>query len=320
MFTSASTSDAPTMAPPAAPSMLARIMVPLDGSGFSQRAIPAAESLAARTGADLYFVRVNEPLLPGGLPTPEYWRVEAVREALDDLGEHAGAARARGLEAESYLLDGSPVDALCAEARRSHADLIVMSTHGRTGVSRTWLGSTADGVARHADTPVLLVRPGDALDAASAPLAIGRMLVALDGSREAEGSLALATTLAQAFEATVTLLRVVRPVLLPLLDLPMAPPALVESRERTAAAVRDAELYLEELAMRLRESGVRAEALVVTGDEVGRTVARTAEEVQADIVVLSSHARGASRLFFGSVADAVLRRAHGAVLLVRATH
>jgi nucleotide-binding universal stress UspA family protein len=312
------TTTATSYVPHAAPPTLARIMVPMDGSSFSERAIPAAESIARRTGALLHFVRVNEPLLPGGLPAPEYWREEVTREALDSLELCAGHARESGLETSVSLLDGSPVQALCAEALRSGADLVVMSTHGRTGVQRAWLGSVADGVARHTDTPLLLLRPNDALDPREHALELERILVGLDGSRMAESVLPLAGTLAHAFDAHLTLLRVVRPVAVPILDMPLAPPAVMDDPQQTETAVREAQLYLEDVALRLSASGLHVEQRVTVAGDIPHEVAREADDARADLVALASHGRGASRLFFGSVTDAVLRGARGAILIARA--
>ena len=185
-------------------------------------------------------------------------------------------------------------------------------------MQRAWLGSVADGVARHTDTPLLLLRPHDALDSRDHALDLERILVGLDGSRMAECVLPLAGTLAHAFDARLTLLRVVRPASMPVLDMPLAPPAVMDDPDQTEAAVREAQLYLEDVALRLSASGLHVEQRVTVASNVPHEVAQEADDVRADLVALASHGRGASRLFFGSVADAVLRSSRGAVLIARA--
>ena len=315
MYTSTATTYSPdvTSAP-----KLARIMVALDGSAFAELAIDAALAIAQRTGASIQLVRVHEPLLPGGLPPDAQWLAESIHESVSYLDARARDLREAGIDVGSTMLDGAPVEALCFEARRSHADLIVIATHGRTGMRRAILGSVADGVARHSEVPVLLVRPGDAIGPSSRAVSLDRILVALDGSVEAEASLPLVAILASAFGSMVQLLRVVRPETSPLLGTPMSPPVLAFDRELTARARADAEDYLLDVEDRLRAAGVARVALQTSlSGSVAREVVTEAGNWEADLVVLGFHARGASRLLFGSVTDAVLRHCGSSVLLVR---
>ena len=97
-----------------------------------------------------------------------------------------------------------------SRAREIDADLIVMTSHGRTGLSRMWLGSVADGLIRHSRVPVLLLRPIDA--AAPRPFAHGlykHILVPFDGSAASEEVLPAALALAKCGSARISLLRVV---------------------------------------------------------------------------------------------------------------
>ena len=316
MFTRTATTRSPIAT---SDSRLARIMVALDGSAFAEHAIDAAAEIARRTGASLQLVRVHEPLLPGGLPPNAEWLAESVHDTVSYLGSRADELRAAGLEAGTTMLDGAPVEALCFEAQRSDADLIVMATHGRTGVLRAFLGSVADGVARHSDVPVLLVRAPGVPGLAVRPPALGRILVALDGTPQAEAAFPLVASLATAFDSMVQLLRVVRPEMSPLLGAPLAPPVLTLDFEATAKARALAGDYLLDVEDRLRAAGVERISLqTVTSGAVAREIVDEAKSWKADLVVLGFHARGASRLFFGSVTDSVVRQGNMAVLLVRA--
>jgi nucleotide-binding universal stress UspA family protein len=136
-----------------------RILVPLDGSRQAEAALDAAVQFA-RDGAVLVLLRaVEAPTQLGADPTEAQAR--AVREAEGYL--EAAAARARGFgagEVETSVWYGPPVEAIAEAAKFREADLIVMSTHGRSGLARLLLGSVAESVLRSATLPVLLLRSG----------------------------------------------------------------------------------------------------------------------------------------------------------------
>ena len=129
--------------------MLKKILVPVDGSAFGECALPTALKLSRQADADVRLAMVNQPAgLMGG------WE-EAFESThmtyLESLEGKVAEAAAR--PAPTALLDGDVPDALCQEALRSGSDLIVMSTHGRGGLTRMWLGSVADAVVRQSSTP-----------------------------------------------------------------------------------------------------------------------------------------------------------------------
>jgi nucleotide-binding universal stress UspA family protein len=145
--------------------MYRRILVPIDGSETSARALQEALKLADReTQLRLLYVLEETYLLDAeGYAYIDY---DALQKALRDTGERALAAAAEkvrrsGAKAETALFEakGERIAALIAsDARDWKADLIVLGTHGRSGLNRLLLGSVAEGVARAASVPVLLVR------------------------------------------------------------------------------------------------------------------------------------------------------------------
>ena len=145
--------------------MYQRILVPVDGSATSVRALQEAIKLAGGK-AQLRLVHVIEQIYP--LDTEGYAYIDhtALQEAVRHTGERvlaqaAEETRRLGVAAEIVLLEasGERVAAVIGgEARNWPADLIVIGTHGRSGLSRLLLGSVAEGVARGAPVPVLLVR------------------------------------------------------------------------------------------------------------------------------------------------------------------
>jgi nucleotide-binding universal stress UspA family protein len=141
------------------------ILVPLDGSRFSEVALPVATRLARSAGARLRLVMVHEPamaLVPAAdVPVP-YLPDDAELRAkeqtyLADLATRLGPVGPA--LASSKVVDGMAGPALAEAIMLEPPDLVVMATHGRGPLSRFWLGSVADHVVRHVSVPVLLLRP-----------------------------------------------------------------------------------------------------------------------------------------------------------------
>ena len=295
-----------------------QIVVPLDGSPLAERAVPVAGEIAERAGAALHFVRVHQLARYGAVPAT-IEAEEVVRRAEEDyLERHAReAAASYGVRASGEVLDAGPPAHVLADAIAARgADLVVMTTHGRTGASRAWLGSVADGVVRHATAPVLLVRATQHGHRHRAGLE--RMLIALDCSEASESVLAAAIPLALLCHAACLLLHVVRPVPMLLPDAPLGPPATALDVAATEALVAQGVAYLDRVVARLHEAGVaQVEREVAVADGVATTVLERASRTAADVVAITSHGRGLSRLVVGSVADKLLRGSSVAVLVAR---
>lgn len=296
--------------------MFRSILVPLDGSALAERALTVAASLAARMKSELrlvhvYRVRVIDELPVYGLTG------DAARNAAEAF-VHAAADRVRSAQGGTVtgeVLEGSPAGAIVAHASAVGADLIVMSSHGRTGASRFWLGSVADTVIRSATVPVLMVRGDDSASPAGARL-FERVLLPLDGSELAETVIPHAVALAKLSEAHLHLLQVeekAEDVRVSVWSV-AAPPAddLPERLER-------ADRYLRHLVEQHRAdwapATVSAEAR--GAHRVGEAIAQVAIERDADLIAMTTHGRGASRLLLGSVADKVIRGTRCSVLLCR---
>ena len=138
------------------------ILVPLDGSVLAETALTPAVELARLKGARLVLLRATEAhTLP--MADPVQAQVEAVREAEDYLAGVRGRLTQAGIgSVETSAWYGAPAEAIVEAARFRKADLIVMSSHGRTGLGRLVLGSVAESVLRGTRVPILLIRPGEA--------------------------------------------------------------------------------------------------------------------------------------------------------------
>ena len=134
------------------------ILLATDLTAASREATDRAIDLAGRLEARLLMVNVLEKRrLSGGGAHERVDQARSERETL--LVKTVRTARDAGVNAEFLLWDGDPGDAIAAAAEAEHADLVVVGTRGRSGAERMLLGSVSDHVVRHAECPVLVVRP-----------------------------------------------------------------------------------------------------------------------------------------------------------------
>lgn len=136
---------------------LEKILIPLDGSALAETAIATALEVAGRAPAFILLRAAEAHTLPGADPTEA--QVEVVREAEGYLATIAARLKEQGVDrVETSVWYGPAEFAIVDAARLRKADLIVMSTHGRSGLGRLILGSVAESVLRGTTTPILLLR------------------------------------------------------------------------------------------------------------------------------------------------------------------
>lgn len=316
--------------------MLQHILVPLDGSTRAEQVLPLAAQTARNTAGTLTLLRVvSHPEVYGYsrwmLPRSEFdidFGIEKARAYLSHVAESELLA---GIKVYTKVLTGVPDDVLLLYIEQHHKDLVMMCSHGSTGLKRWMLGSVAQKVARHSPAPVVVLREhGSTLQLSwkeSRPL---RMLVALDGSPVAEAALApaaqLCTALAAPGEGTLHLLRIVSP--LPMSD---------SQYERDITSLNEyvlaeAKGYMSRLAKRLQAedaANLTIETSVVVNSDIAHTIISAAEygefirtmnaDAQAcDMIAMATHGRsGISRLFIGSMTDRVLGATKLPLLIVR---
>ena len=292
------------------------IMVPTDGSGFDREAIRVALHLAERTKAKVRLVRV--------LPTGSFFGIAAASEgtpvATDVVRSerdkaqselYALAAECRNTSDADITVDlhaGPVADVLEGYARRHDVDLIVISTHGRTGIARLSLGSVTDSLIRHTSTPVLVVKPAQSYLNPQAGETVSRIVVPLDGSTLAEQILPRVTTLAALEEAEVVLLHVLVPQAgIPDLDAPWSEKEVYVAQE-----------YLLRIAKKLRRSGVAVRTDIVISENISEAIADFATREKADLIAIATHGRGGvARMLRGSVADAIMHSGKTSMLVLK---
>jgi nucleotide-binding universal stress UspA family protein len=314
--------------------MYRTILVPVDGSALAERAVPYAEALARAAGARIIALQVpvTNAAVRAGEATMEVRSAGPEAEYLQDLQRRLVG---RGLEVETAIVAGTPAQVIVQEARAREVDLLVLATHGRSGLGRWRYGSVAEDVLRQADVPLLLVpstsrytwplpvcapaggqarhdgHDGQEGHGATEHARPFRVLVPLDGSSFAREALASVSAFARTCDAELILLRVVEPP-----GTPYGEVADVATYDPAPDLV-DARRYLEEIAQTLRRRGhpvgIRAEVGFAAA-----TIAETAGEMQVELIAMATHGRsGLSRLIMGSVATGVLHRVPQPLLLVR---
>jgi nucleotide-binding universal stress UspA family protein len=291
-----------------------RILVPYDGSKFSEQALSVAVPLARQHGAAITMVQVSQlpPRLRRGDLAPESDGVTAVdiratmRQQLDRVATRV--ARKSGLAIERDFREGEAILPELLRAVADHkADLIVMATHGRGGLSRVWMGSVADALLRELPVPVVLVRKARPYGAvATDEPTFPRVMVALDGSAAAERALAVALELLGDAPVHLMLARV-----------DVVPSSTLSENWKPQAIRHLTESYLEPLAAQYRTATRQVTTHVEIENDVARALLKLATAERAFLLVIATHGHsGARRLMLGSVADKVVRGVETTPVLV----
>jgi nucleotide-binding universal stress UspA family protein len=307
-----------------------RILVPLDGSQRSARAVPWADYIAGALGAEVELLHVlpldphlealeaevelNRRFMPARPEEAAIERrfneeVETATNAARAALELMRAALGRAVGIEVTVRRGDPVDIIIAHAGEQRPRLIVMATHAREGLARTVLGSVAGSVLQRSGVPVLLLNPSLQI----APKAPRRILVPLDGSSLADAVLPLVIPLAQDLRCQLVMFNVLE-----------LPPATVSVQGASIPlglpldhSPSEVVQHLERAAQEARLTGLAAEIAVGSGDRAN-TIALSAVERNCDLIAMSTHGRnGIGRWLVGSVTDAVVRSADVPVLAIR---
>ncbi len=289
--------------------MLKKIFIPLDGSELSERALEPAAHIAQFHHAELIFARAPEyRALTAGTydisltPYIEQEIEKSVQETHNYLASLTQTYVYPNVTTHSLVLQGDPANAIVDAADNVQANLLVMSTHGYSGVTKWVLGSVTEKVLSRVHCPVLVIRT---------PQPIQHVLITLDGSELAERALEPGLAVARAFEAKVTLLRVV----------PELSPAEIERLNSLehGMGLRLQDEVLAEAQAYLERLGHPAAEGVVRQGKAASTIVEQAEMLNADLVVMATHGRsGLSRWVYGSVTEKVMQSLPVNMLVVRA--
>lgn len=282
------------------------IVVPVDFSPCSKAALARASTIAEQSGATLHLLHAVPPIpypapVEFGVPTAVTEEIEAGVRA--KLGEWAAELEAAGRAVSQEIVLRPPVDAIEEAVRTRGADLVVMGTHGHTGLKHLLLGSVAERTLRTVPCPVLAVKEHDGAHR------VDRILLCTDFSEHAERAATHAIDWAETLGAEVHLAHAVTPAVPAYAELPPPPEYVGQARE---AARRE----LETAQRRIEDAGLACTPHLLEGEAAG-ALAELAERREIDLVVIGTRGRtGLKHVVLGSVAERVVRLLPCPVLVV----
>ncbi len=296
--------------------MFRTILLPLDGSNLAESAVASTNTLAKAFDARLLLLRVLEKTAQNGCsqPTdPLDWRMCKV-EAKSYLDNLVALFHQEGTEAEAMLLDGDPAQHIVKLVSERNIGLVVLSSHGHSGLTSWNHGSVIRKVIARSQSSVMIVRAYREREESGISAFYRRILVPLDGSKRAECVLQPAAALARFCGGQLLLVHVAAPPEMPRLKVPTQEDLQLAARivERNQ---EEMEKLLEQLKSRLR---VSCETRILSGDHVAATLHEFAREEKIDLVALSAHGySGKAKWPYGSIASTFIEYGFTPLLIVQ---
>jgi nucleotide-binding universal stress UspA family protein len=275
-----------------------KLLIATDGSEFSKSAVSGAINLAKRCSSKLFAISVVKTGHEFNDLVPQV--IEGLeQEASEHLESVKNMAFQEGIDCAAIVrLSEDPYEEIVDLAKKNKVNVIIVGTHGRTGVKRLMMGSVTAKVIGHAPCNVLVVP-------LNASVECRNILIATDGSEFSDAAAFEAIGIAKRCGSSLIVLSVAysdKEITLP------------EDREEIILA-KDTVKKITELS---EKEGIKAEGIVVQGKEY-EGIIRTAKQKHADLIVVGSHGRtGIERLLMGSVTERVIGHAESAVLVVKA--
>jgi len=305
--------------------MFKKILVCLDGSGIAEQIIPFALQQALQSRSEVHLLHVASP---EGREADEEKELSDEQKKLRSnnsayLNRWSEIFREKGLITVTVILEKSkPAGAILNYADCNQIDLIIMATHGRSGISRLVSGSVASGIMRLAGIPVLLLRPSDTPGPSLQTIPrLKKILVCLDGSSLSEQIIDYAADEALMFNSELIILQAVPE---PRFISPNIPgsagtPVWTPGMEETLKTEEDqSKGYLGYIAEDLlKDRGIKASVVTEVGAP-GDVILNYIDKNEIDLVCLATHGRsGLNRAVFGSMAEIIVRESGKPILIIR---
>jgi nucleotide-binding universal stress UspA family protein len=308
--------------------MYRKMLVLLDGSELSEVVFPFAKELAARLNLDVTMLQVYGDIGRNFVPVHKAYierAAETIRSQIADVQKKLGIpSKERQAKVRGELADGHYADEILSYAENNDIDLILMASHGRSGIRRWRMGSVADKVLRAAKVPVLFIRAGAEGTTPYDEWPTRAIVVPLDGSERAESVLPHVIALAKQRTIepiAVNLIRICDPPVAPsyyspeLSGVPLNWGEFME--QEIARCKQNASDYLGNIAKQLEDQGIKAEPTVLVGQAADEIIEYVSKDPYS-IVVMATHGRtGLRRLVFGSVTESVLQAVSNPILLTK---
>jgi len=298
--------------------MFDNILVPLDRSDLAECVLPHAVAVARAFQSQVTLLTVLERGTRLDYTygvDPLAWRIRKA-EAESYLRNLSDQLQKTGLPLERRTLEGDAAEQIIDFAHSNGVNLIILSSHGQSGLTGWNVGSVVQKIVMRARTSIMIVRAYQRRSADLAALRYQRLLVPMDGSHRAEWVWPLATTLARAEGAEILLAHVVKPP-----EMPRRLPPTAEDTELADRVVKrnqeEARRYVDELRSWMPTS-VSVRGCVLVGDHVPATLHQLADEEGVGLVVLSAHGySGGTRFLYGGVVMSFIIYGSTPVLIVQ---
>jgi len=287
--------------------MWKKILVPLDGSNLAELALPYAEELANAFKSEIILLNVSDPADAHHRHMHELY----VKEMADRIKE-------RVRKVSPVVVSGKSADEIISYAEKNDVGLIIITSHGRSGMMSWATGSIASKLLQATSVPMLLVRAVKTRRKVQRPVLLNRILLPLDGSEAGEAAVEYIGELMSRLESEVILFGAVssgqhiRSV--GGLDYIHYPPEQMEIFKK------EAQEYLDGVYRRLkRRKGTVKVTIKAGADDVGQEIIKFAEKEMVNLIAISSHGHsGIEKWVFGSIANKVVQGSKAPVLLVKA--
>jgi nucleotide-binding universal stress UspA family protein len=284
------------------------VLCPIDFSAASLGALRYAATIAEHRHGQLTVMTVDDPILASMDATAGHvWVSDHSHKDLERVVSEVLGLRALPLDVQFHVAIGKPAEEILRTADRDRVDVVVMSSHGLTGIRKLFFGSTTERVLRDAHVPVLVSRPGDhgPNDVSEVRPVVNRVLVPVDLDVTAPYAVGIAAALAQELGAPLFIAHVVEPTRLPF-------PRRADARRLDSERRALADEALDRFAA-TTPAAAHAETLVVYGDPA-EEIAKLARDRHVGLIVLPLRANAAGVARVGSVAYRVLCLAPAMVL------
>lgn len=296
--------------------MYRKMLVPLDGSELAEEVCVYARELAGRLDTDVVLLHVSNPASEALKPMEQAYIehvAEVFKQQVEDVQERTGQGKAKPIKVTGELVVGYAADEILSYADKNSIDLIVLASHGRSGIKRWTIGSVAGKVMSATKIPVWLIKSVGTEEVPYDKWPSQTLIVSLDGSELAESILPHAEVLAKqrgAVPVNLVLIRVAEPLNIPTYYSPDISGVslnwgnfIQQETERRKQAAKE---YLAKVEEKLKNKGIAVKSVVIEGrptDEVVDFVNKTPNSM----IIMATHGRsGLSRLVYGSVAANVL--------------
>jgi nucleotide-binding universal stress UspA family protein len=284
-----------------------RLLVALDGSELSERAIPYAQAISKTRGSEVILFTVS-------IASVE--QLDRPMKAYLEL--KAKELQSQGIKASSAIAYGNVADEIIGFADKNNIDLIIISTHSYSGIKRWVLGSVARKVLYGTSVQVLLIK-------SNAPkvsqVELKKLLLPLDGSLFSESPIPTIEQLSKGTGAEIVLTLVCEPPLVPSYgDHPINPTWEKHRDKLWAEAKQQASEYMKQTETELKKQGMKVKSQVIPGElgRVAETILQSAQKEKVDLIAMATHGRSAvSRWVYGGVANRIVEQSVQPVLLIR---